>query len=89
MKTLREMIDLVDGKNPNNPPSIAEIVSKVQSGRYRLAQAAGQRYYTLDHLRLNGEWVSGARLHTSTARAASKQLTHTTSQNGWYDYWVA
>lgn len=70
-------------------PSIAELVAKVQSGRYRLARAEGQRYYTLDYLRSNGEWVSGATLHTSTARAAAKQLTHTTSQNGWYNYWVA
>lgn len=84
MKTIREMIDLVEGKDII---SIAELVAKVQSGRYRLSQAQGQRYYTLDHIQQStGEWVPGVRTHTSTARAAAKQLEHVISQNGHFHY---
>lgn len=51
----------------------AELIEKVQTGKYRIVQTNGCRGFQLAYLR-GGTWCVGAGLNTMAARAACKRL---------------
>jgi hypothetical protein len=61
-----------------------QIIEKVQSGSYRLVQAAGTPGFTVERLH-KGQWLVGVRISTNAGRAAASKLQE--SKGVHYTFW--
>lgn len=84
MTTIRNLLNIIEDAEmtPSN------IIDRVQTGDYRLECAVGDRKFTLQRRRPStGEWLSGVKVHRSTALSAIKHLRHVPGTH--VDFWVA